>query len=52
MEGQPTHPPTTERTARIISGMVITRGDSWIWCFTSSGALLSPWKVLKNILNM
>ena len=29
------------------SGMVITLGDSWMWCCTSSEARLSPKKVRK-----
>jgi hypothetical protein len=50
--GMPTQPPTMERTASIMSGMVMIFGDSWMWCCTSSDARDSPWKVEKNILNM
>ena len=52
MPGMPTQPPTTERTARIMRGMVITFGDSWMWCFTSFEARHSPKNVLKSILNI
>ncbi len=33
--GQPSHPAKSEQSARMISGMVIDLGDSWMWCSTS-----------------
>ena len=46
--GQPTTMPSSAAgMASSTSGIVITLGDSWMWCCTSSEARHSPKKVMK-----
>ena len=44
MAGRFRSPPATASTARMISGRVMTDGDSWGWTFSASKRS-GPWKV-------
>ena len=51
--GRPTtRPSTAAGIARMTSGTVITRGDSWMWSCTSAEARFSPQKVRNMRRNM
>ena len=51
--GRPTtRPSTAAGTARMTSGQVMTRGDSWMWLCTSGAERFSPQKVRKMRRNM
>ena len=45
-------PSSAAGMASRISGPVIDRGDSWIWCSTSGSTWLGPQKVMPMSRNM